>query len=479
MGERARRVPERARASRSRDAARRRRRRRDPALHADDRGARHAGHRRGARRGAREDGVLERLQGARALVGGAAAVLSRRRAAALAALLVALVAYGRRARRAARTSVRARRRVPRRRRASRHVRGCVWLALPLAAAPQPLARARARRSSLLARRLLARRTSTRRRTSRSSLATRSSGSASSRSSRSSGGSCSSRVIIPWVDALSVWRGPTKYVVEEKPEVFERVSSRSRSRARPATAQHRPARHRSSSRSSSPPPTASACAWPDVARDGARVSALTLVLVGVVRHRRPARAARDLPRVPRCRTPTCSGATFAARGPALPSQAEQGDGLDVRRVREHVDRAAALELVAVLVARAPCRSDGERRRVARDVDDPRRLERARPPQRLAREPRARRIDDDDVRAARLARAAPRASGRRCRRRTRRSSIPFSSAFSIAHATDSSEISTPQTVSASAASARPIVPGAAVEVVDGLARPSAPRTRAASS
>ncbi len=31
------------------------------------------------------------------------------------------------------------------------------------------------------------------------------------------------VIIPWVDAISVWRGPTEYVVEEQPGVFEDVS----------------------------------------------------------------------------------------------------------------------------------------------------------------------------------------------------------------------------------------------------------------
>ena len=31
------------------------------------------------------------------------------------------------------------------------------------------------------------------------------------------------VIIPWVDALSVWRGPTSYVVSEKPSLFERIS----------------------------------------------------------------------------------------------------------------------------------------------------------------------------------------------------------------------------------------------------------------
>ena len=31
------------------------------------------------------------------------------------------------------------------------------------------------------------------------------------------------VIIPWVDAISVWQGPTEYVVEEQPQVFDNVS----------------------------------------------------------------------------------------------------------------------------------------------------------------------------------------------------------------------------------------------------------------
>lgn len=31
------------------------------------------------------------------------------------------------------------------------------------------------------------------------------------------------VIIPWVDAISVWRGPTEYVVEQQPQVFDNVS----------------------------------------------------------------------------------------------------------------------------------------------------------------------------------------------------------------------------------------------------------------
>ena len=31
------------------------------------------------------------------------------------------------------------------------------------------------------------------------------------------------LIIPWVDAISVWRGPTEYIVSEQPSLFDRVS----------------------------------------------------------------------------------------------------------------------------------------------------------------------------------------------------------------------------------------------------------------
>jgi hypothetical protein len=31
------------------------------------------------------------------------------------------------------------------------------------------------------------------------------------------------VVIPWVDAISVWRGPTDYVVSEQPGLFDRIS----------------------------------------------------------------------------------------------------------------------------------------------------------------------------------------------------------------------------------------------------------------
>ena len=95
------------------------------------------------------------------------------------------------------------------------------------------------------------------------------------------------------------------------------------------------------------------------------------------------------------------------------------------------------------------------------------ERAGPAQRLAGEPGARRIDDDDVRlpgplAQLLERLRDVAGEERGVARS-----PFSSAFSIAQATDSSEISTPQTEPAEPREREPDRAGTAVEVVDGLA------------
>src|SRR5205814_3205299 len=74
------------------------RRRRAPGVHADDPGARHARYRRVARRAAGEDGVLERLQGARRVVEPDAPVLSRGalprlRVAAFVILAAAVVAW--------------------------------------------------------------------------------------------------------------------------------------------------------------------------------------------------------------------------------------------------------------------------------------------------------------------------------------------------------------------------------------------------
>jgi hypothetical protein len=43
------------------------------------------------------------------------------------------------------------------------------------------------------------------------------------------------LIIPWVDAISVWRGPTDYVVSEQPSVFENLSIAFRVPGEPASA----------------------------------------------------------------------------------------------------------------------------------------------------------------------------------------------------------------------------------------------------
>ena len=155
--------------------------------------------------------------------------------------------------------------------------------------------------------------------------------------------------------------------------------------------------------------------------------------------------------------------------------EQRDALDVRRVREHVDRARAHEPVAVVVGEPL-----QRRRRASSGCTRRRRCAARRSRRAASAP---------------CRRGRRAAGRRRRRRGRRRAsrrsrstsptlpaknaalpIAFSSWFSIAQATDSSLISIPHTVIASRGHREADRADAAVEVVDGLAAGRARRTRA---
>ena len=202
----------------------------------------------------REDGVLERLQGAWAVVGAAAAVLSRRRAAGLAAVLAALIAWDAGAGVLPERRPLARR--PRRRvhRPPRHLRGAV-------ARASRCAQSRGRRPAR----------SGPRRSSPSLLDLAGFGSLFNvtkllaltaigflfvQAFEALSWVVLIALIIPWVDALSVWRGPTSYVVSEKPSLFDRISiafrlpgeTARRTSARPTS---------SSSRSSSPPPTASA------------------------------------------------------------------------------------------------------------------------------------------------------------------------------------------------------------------------------
>src|SRR5262249_37918046 len=97
------------------------------------------------------------------------------------------------------------------------------------------------------------------------------------------------------------------------------------------------------------------------------------------------------------------ASRTSRRPTSPPRSrlltlEQRDALDVRRVREHVDRPRTHEPVAVVVAQPP-QVARERGRVARDVHDARRAALAEPLERLPREPGPGRVDDDDVGIAR--------------------------------------------------------------------------------
>ena len=67
------------------------------------------------------------------------------------------------------------------------------------------------------------------------------------------------LIIPWVDAVSVWRGPTKHIVTHQRELFTTFSFAFPVPGRGEHGAARPARISCSSRSSSAPPTAGACA----------------------------------------------------------------------------------------------------------------------------------------------------------------------------------------------------------------------------
>ena len=136
-----------------------------------------------------EDGVLERLQGARPVVGGATSVLTRRRLAALGVARCGARRVLRGAREPAELLVVVGRRVHR---VARHPRVLRAGLDPAAAAHLALALARDRRVRRPRRRLLARRLGRRRRRLRSSAPRRSPAGSSSTSSRRRRGSSSSR-----------------------------------------------------------------------------------------------------------------------------------------------------------------------------------------------------------------------------------------------------------------------------------------------
>ena len=202
--------------------------RRAPALHADDRRARDARHRRVAGRAEREDALLERLQGARGLVVRAPAVL--RSPGARACRTREAVAGGGAAHGAGRVGRGRRPPASSLRPLGRRARRAAGLPgdVPRRLAAAPALRPRAGSCPSRSRPACSRCCSTwpgssPRSTSRRSWRSRSSASGSCRCSRRSRGSCSSPRSIPWVDIASVYRGPTKVVVEQQPGIFERIA----------------------------------------------------------------------------------------------------------------------------------------------------------------------------------------------------------------------------------------------------------------
>ena len=154
-------------------------------------------------------------------------------------------------------------------------------------------------------------------------------------------------VIPLVDALSVWRGPTRHIVDKQPAGLHDAVVRVPDPGRAADGEPRAARSallRALPGGGSALPAAPGL---DVVRDDGLVRADDRP-DGRVRRGRAAGAAAALARLPRARTPTCSGAPSSAASGASAGASEQRHRLHVRRVREHVDRRHALR------ARSPSR-----------------------------------------------------------------------------------------------------------------------------
>ena len=227
---------------------------------------RRARHRLVARRAGREDRLLERLQGGRALVGRTAALLATR--------------PRRRSRRLLRASRRTCGTTRRRGGTWRGSRSCssrpsfgarpARAAAVRARAVARPGRARARRCSRSLLTIVARDVFGELRAARRGDVS-SAGGSSAVFETASRGSSSSRCIIPWVDAYSVWRGPTKTIIDAPRarvhDALVRVPG-SRASTRPRISASRTC---SSSRSSSPRGAVRAARRPDVAlpRRGAR------------------------------------------------------------------------------------------------------------------------------------------------------------------------------------------------------------------
>ncbi len=182
------------------------------------------------------------------------------------------------------------------------------------------------------------------------------------------------LLIPWVDAYSVWRGPTKQITEDHEEVFGALSI---AFVVPGGG---------SARLGLPDVLFFAVFLAASVRFGLRPFATWVGLTASLSLTMICATWWDvsgLPALPGLslgflipnadllwRRLRPSRAESRPDGRSVSRPLEQRHRLDVRRVREHVDRGRADETVAVVLGET-LRVAGERGRVARDVDDARR------------------------------------------------------------------------------------------------------------
>ena len=157
------------------------------------------------------------------------------------------------------------------------------------------------------------------------------------------------VLVPWVDIWSVAAGPTEYVVEERPGLFDRVSVAFPSPGETATVNIGPpdilffalflaAAERFGLR---------VCL--DVGRNDWFAGRRRSCWCGTGTMSPGCRLCPPSASASSSRTPISSGETSTKRGPALRLPSEQRHRLDMRCVREHVHGTAPHELVPVVVA----------------------------------------------------------------------------------------------------------------------------------
>ena len=203
-------------------------------------------------------------------------------------------------------------------------------------------------------------------------------------------------VIPLVDAFSVWRGPTRHIVDEEPQIFTTLSFAFRIPGERQTANL-----------GLPDLLFFALFLAATARFGLRPGWTWLAMTASFGLTIVLTVAFDVIGLPAL--PLLSVAFLAVNADliwralkrrdwgTLTGASEQRDRLHVGRVREHVHGRDALQL-ELPVACELLHVAGERRGVARDVDEPFRLEPSDSADGFAGQACSRRVDHDDVRRA---------------------------------------------------------------------------------